>query len=1273
MIDTKEIRLFFLRHGYLLIIAAWLFTFAFLFSNYWSYYSSPQGVKRSMEKSIHQREKAFDKLTKDTTITSSLFRRSYDQKTLDDLTSMEYYLFAYDSNNTGIWLTFWNTSQVQPEELQTSLEDGQRFMKLKNGYYEVITRKVKSEVGHAQYLVGVIPVRLEYAIRNNYLVSHFYHKEELGEEYSILGERPALMVPEHIILPVDNGQGQTLFFLDYNSGMHVHHPNNLSVLLRVLGCICVLIFLNLFATLLAKTTNPLYGFLFLFLIVFGLRVLSYVYPFPFNLKELNIFDPRIYAKDEIFYSLGDLLINVLLTFWMILFFREHVKTINPPVLKKRWAQSVVIIIASLILYIVEQFLADLIQSLVIDSKISFDVTNPFSLTEYSIVYSIIGFMVLGFISFSFLFFSQIINYLLNELTNFQYRTKYIWLAAVGIIWLLFRIHDPELPFSVTMVIWLLVYIVLLDFLADRFESSMATVPFLFWLFLLTITTSGALVHYNNHKELYARQKLAEDLSKQKDPYLEMLLNDVGKKIEHDEVIQYFFQDRSARTHRKAAFDDLILQKYFQGYLSRFKVNIYAYDENGTSLFSGDTVSLLTFNRQIFTESESSPALVPGNDLYYYEHSYNDYGYIAKKEFHNAGGEVTGWLVYTLAPKPVSNDRLYPELLVEGDMTDPGREYAGAYSFAVYDKGILVSNNNDFPFPIRLYTHDLPAADVTVKSIKGYSELIYRATPEKVVIVVKENRMFVEFITLFAYMFCLFLLIVVVYKAFDLLIKARMRISNLRALINISIRKKVHGTIIFVVIFSFLILGITTIKFFIYRSEMQNRERLSRTMREVAKDVEKVFENQRDLDQVGDIYDSELLKKLSTSLSDIANERALDINIYDRDGNLQLTTQPMMTDKGLISKKIDPQAYYSLFRLEQIQFIHTEYIGVMPFLSGYMPLRNHDTHEVIAYLNVPYFATQTELNQQISNFLVALINFNAFIFLIAGMVALLITNSITRSFSLVTEKLRHVNLGQRNDEIEWDKDDEIGALVKEYNKMVRKLEVSAVRLAKSEREGAWREMARQVAHEIKNPLTPMKLSIQYLQRAIAGDSPNVKELSRKVAGTLVEQIEHLSNIASDFSAFARIGEPNNEEVLLNEVLYSLTSLYQGHEDCEVTYIQPQQDFYVFADKTQMNRLFTNLLLNAIQAIPEDRKGQIVVRLQLTADSSVIVCVSDNGEGISTEVQSRIFVPNFTTKSSGTGLGLAMCKNIAEQARGEIWFETKLNEGTTFYVKLPLLKH
>lgn len=1265
MVDIKEIRLFFLRHGYLLIVAAWLFTFAFLFSNYWAYYSSPQGVKRSLEKSLHQREQSFDKLLKDTAVVNSLFQRSYDDKTLERIGKRDYFVFAYDSSAQGTWLTFWSTSQVQPEDMPDVLRSGAQFMKLKNGYYEIITRQMKTSGSHQHFVVAAIPVRMEYAIRNSFLISHFYNKSELGPEYTIHMDLPSLILPDHTILPVKNGNDQTLFFLDYNKSIRAQPPNTLSVILRVMGCICVLIFFNLFATLLAKNTNPLYGFLFLFLVVFSLRVLSYVYAFPFNFRALNVFNPVIYAKDEIFYSLGDLLLNVLLAFWMILFFREHVKTINLPVIRKRWLQSIVIIVASLLLYMVEQFLADLIQSLVIDSHISFDVTNPFSLTEYSLI----GFVVLGFISFSFLFFSQIINYLLNELTNFQYRAKYVWLAAVGIIWLLFRIHNPELPFSVAMVIWLLLYIVLLDFLADRFESSVATVPFLFWLFLLTVTTSGALVYYNDQKELSAREKLAADLSKQKDPYLEMLLNDLGKKIEHDEYMQYFFMDKGSK-QSKARMEEVLQQNYFQGYLSRFDVAFYPYDENGQPIYPGDTTSLISFNRRMFFESEVSPSDVSGNDLYYYEPSFNDYNYIGKKEFHNPIDNTgTGWLVYVLKPKIFSQERLYPELLVEGDLYDRSRESQANYSYAIYDKGVLVSHYSDYPFPIRLYPGDVPPGELTIKNVDRHSEMIYRASPEKVVFVVKQSRTFVEFITLFAYMFCLFLLIIVMYKLFDLLIKARMRVSNIRALINISIRKKVHGTIIFVVVFSFIILGITTTMFFIWRSEVQNREKLSKTMGEVATDVETVFLNQRDMDEIDNMYDPVFKEKLTAALGNIANERALDINVYDADGNLRLTTQPLMTEKGLISGKMEPMAYYEISRLQHIQFIQTEKIGTMPFLSGYMPLRNRNG-DVMAYLNVPYFATQTERNQQISNFLVALINFNAFIFLIAGMVALLITNSITRSFSLVTEKLRHVNLGQRNDEIEWEKDDEIGALVKEYNKMVRKLEVSAARLAKSEREGAWREMARQVAHEIKNPLTPMKLSIQYLQRAIAGDSPNVKELSTNVARTLVEQIEHLSNIASDFSAFARIGEPNNEVVQLNEVLSSLTGLYQTQEDCNIEYVEPGRPLFVFADKTQMNRLFTNLLLNAIQAIPEDTEGRIRVRLQETADHYVIVSVSDNGGGISPEVQSKIFVPNFTTKSSGTGLGLAMCKNIAEQTRGEIWFETKLNEGTTFYVKLPL---
>jgi two-component system nitrogen regulation sensor histidine kinase NtrY len=223
--------------------------------------------------------------------------------------------------------------------------------------------------------------------------------------------------------------------------------------------------------------------------------------------------------------------------------------------------------------------------------------------------------------------------------------------------------------------------------------------------------------------------------------------------------------------------------------------------------------------------------------------------------------------------------------------------------------------------------------------------------------------------------------------------------------------------------------------------------------------------------------------------------------------------------------------------------------------------------------------------------------------------------------------------------------------------------SATALAKSEREGAWREMARQVAHEIKNPLTPMKLSIQYLQKAINTNQPNVKELSSNVANTLVEQIDHLSKIAADFSQFANIGTVHVELFDLHDVIGSLKDLYQHNQQVELIWYPVLEKLMVNADKTQMNRLFTNLFANAVEACHGKGDCKIEVN-EIIKDDIVTISIKDNGEGIAPEMQARIFIPNFTTKSSGTGLGLAMCKGIVEQAKGKIWFETEQGKGTTF---------
>jgi nitrogen fixation/metabolism regulation signal transduction histidine kinase len=238
-------------------------------------------------------------------------------------------------------------------------------------------------------------------------------------------------------------------------------------------------------------------------------------------------------------------------------------------------------------------------------------------------------------------------------------------------------------------------------------------------------------------------------------------------------------------------------------------------------------------------------------------------------------------------------------------------------------------------------------------------------------------------------------------------------------------------------------------------------------------------------------------------------------------------------------------------------------------------------------------------------------------------------------------------------------------------MVKKLDISAAMLARSEREGAWREMARQVAHEIKNPLTPMKLNLQYLQMAIDTNSPNVKDISVYVAKILVEQIDHLSQIATDFAQFANIGRTKNQVFNLNDSIKHVSSLYSVNDKLHIALSPHKEKIMIRADKTQINRLLTNLIQNAIQSVPENRNSEIEIAT-MDSDGKVILSVKDNGTGIPEHMTNKIFTPNFTTKTSGTGLGLAMCKGIVEKLDGRIWFETKESEYTIFFVELPVIE-
>ncbi|HUB59268.1 MAG TPA: HAMP domain-containing sensor histidine kinase [Puia sp.] len=1240
----------FRRNINILLTAVGLFLAGYFLNLYFSGGASVRRLRNSIQSFLQQRERSFDQLSNDTALLTRLATKQYTKKDLDLLIDKKFGFFLYgsDSVGAGLYLQFWNDQRSLPTMALINGPDTAGFVQLANGQYGYVKRAVAGADRKLHLIIGLIPVRWQYYITLPDLQPEFVNFP--------LAEKRVEIVQTPTDLPVTDYRGSTLFYLvrktGYRAPAHIW-PIPLAILL---GLLLVLIIIHNIAHTVAERWGTWWGIGFLATTIVLMRAMTYLMPGLLNLRQFELFDPTIYSSSIILNSLGDLVINSFLFCWIIMFIRRELADYTIPQSVHRWRNWLWISVGLTLLVMTTFLFANIVQSLVTDAKISFNVTNFFSLLEN---YSFIGFVALAALALGYFFLSQILFQLIGYLIRSLSIVLYIITATIGLLALTFIQRADMVELDIYVLIWLLGYVWLMQrriFFDLRFRLNVSEV--LFWLFIFSISISAVILFENRKTEEMHRQDMAERLGKQSDPSSQTMLSIYFSYIDND-----FLTANFARFHDQYSNElikDSISNKYFPAYQENFDTRLYTFDADEKPLYNEPPVSYDTLNTTFTVQGKNTDI----TDLRYVVRSFDKFAYIYKKTVRDdTSGKVLGYLFILSEPKSQkSGDALVPELFHQSEDLP---EY-----YAIYNNRELVTMGGDYPFPTHLTEGQIPEGDFVHIKKEGYDELWHTVSTDSFVVVVKRDNSSVEDITLFAYLFSAFLFLVALFRGTALLIWSRLHWSQLKTYWQMNIRSQIHTTIIFISLFSFVVIGVATIIFFINRYNRNNQTRLSKAMMVMVSEVQSKLSAPGGYNLDGRLYYQGSRSELQGLIEDIAQTHGTDINIYDLDGNLQVSSNLFVYNKGILSKKMNPLAYYNLHVLNMIQFPHYEQIGGLSYVSIYRPLRD-DQGNAFAYLNIPSFTTQDELNEEISNFLVTIINLNAFIFLIAGTIALFLTNRITSSFLLISQKMQEVNLGKTNEEIQWKRNDEIGGLVKEYNKMVKKLEESAAALAKSEREGAWREMARQVAHEIKNPLTPMKLSIQYLQKAIDNNSSNVKELAGNVAKTLVEQIDHLSKIASDFSQFANIGNPKKEVFDLHEMLYSLTSLYETTENLLFKWVPVHQRIMVYADKTQLNRLFTNLLQNALEACDSNSRRVISVSEEM-GDESIIVKVTDNGEGIPVEMQSKIFIPNFTTKSSGTGLGLAMSKTIVEQAKGKIWFETEEGEGTTFYVELPVLR-
>lgn len=1233
------------KHGYLIITAAWLYTLSFIFINYWSYNSTPQKVKSKLEQKLAGAEQQFRSISKDTALLKRLLADSVTEEKRN-VTELPFGFFLFQEEQEGAYnLSYWNTNSMYltPDNLKKG--DGFYFISQQNGDFELAVRSLS--IQHKKLkLVAMLPIRWDYFIENKYLQSGFDGFPGLNKQYEISTDAKAL--------PVLNSEDKELFRIKLKEGKSFISYDSITLFLRTLAIILILLFLHAMSEEIVRSKGFVLGFGLLVFIVSMLRFVSYEFPFPFDFDKIPLFDPSIYASNFFHKSLGDLLINAILLFWLVRFYKKNKK--HSLDLLVKLPKQLVYDLSVFSLTIICLLIGNVIKSLVQDSKISFDITNFFSLS----IYTVVSFVILCFLVLFFFHISQLLLRPLIENKVSRYR-QLIVSGASGLVYFFLFVKPQDTIVNMIMLIWLLGYILLLNWRkTDIHTSLIRSTFFIFWVMLFAMSVSAIVMYENRLVEHEQRKRMAEKLALQTDPSGENLLNIAATNFDDAFLSKnyYRFQSEYANKYIK----DSLISENFSGYLNKYDTRIYTFDENFRPLFNDDSTTYVSIKSIILNQAK--PTVIPG--FYSYEKMPDGFSFLYQKEIKDRDS-VKGYLFVIIKSKRYKSEALYPELFNQAQ--DISSDLNTNYAYAVYSNGKLINHFNNYSFPVQLNEKQFPSFENTYKQVGDYSELWYNSGTGKLVLVVKRSSWKLESITLFAYLFCSFLVIIFLFQLGSNLLTNRFRWSILKQSLRFNIRSQIQATIIFLNIFSFVVIGIATISFFIIRFNSTNEDRLSKSIQVMANEIDSRVRSQLVFDDVITVNNMTGMDDLEKKIAEISDLHNVDINFYDINGNLKISTQPYIYNKHLVSEKMNPSAYFELHGNKSIRFIQSEQIGGFSFLSIYVPLAD-ESGNTYAYLNIPYLNSQSELTQEISGFLATLINLNAFIFLVAGGIAFFLTNRITASFSLIGEKMQKINLGKVNEEIVWTRNDEIGVLVAEYNKMVHKLEASAEALAQSEREGAWREMARQVAHEIKNPLTPMKLSIQYLQKAIQDGSPNIKELSQKMAETLIEQIDQLSKIAGDFSQFANIGNVKMELFDINELIHSLVNLYKAYPNVQINASLAKEPLMIHFDKLQINRLFTNLIKNAVEA-GETKPNPVVIGIHIQKETgSIVIAVEDQSGGIPISMTHHLFKPNFTTKSSGTGLGLAICKGIVEKAKGKIWFKTKEGYGTTFFVRLPL---
>jgi len=1145
-------------------------------------------------------------------------------------------------------LAYWTGIKAIPVSYKT-FKEGSSFVKLNNGYYEAI-RKTE---GNFTALAFVF-VKSNFRVQNQFLKNTFETSllNNNNLEIADLGDKD--------VYHIHNSKKAYLFSVKLNPKTQAYPNLRLEVTLWIATLIALCLLITSICNYFIHKRQVLLSFGVMAVCIVAIRFVNLYFHFPDFRGLLELFSPDLYSLNTSFPTLGDFCLNILFTFWLVLYIYSHRNKIlrHTPGTVAGYA----IFIGGILLLIgLSTGLIHVFNKLVTQSQISFDVNNVLNLSGYSMLGVLMS-------CFGFLIFYLLVDTLLAIDTHIHINPRVklgIFVAAILLTTGLSFIYS----FTIFYLLWAL--LVLIRVYANRYQhGDLNAVSFVAMVLICAWIASVKLNYFESVKEQSTRKQLVSQLENVDNPKIKRIFSTVEKQIVADPVlINYFKENNYSPGYLKNRFKKL----YFDGYLSDYDCKIYEFDAQGQPKSAQNDYVLDVFKEMVIISSFKL------SDYFYRENErFGFQSYFAILPIYNKDANL-GTVIVELKSKPIHSNSNFPELLVDNQLKPDVR--FKDYSYAFYSDERLLSQNGKYNYNVlntdfkgklktyifkTTYSNQEDETKPWYQRLTKYNHLIYQPSQRKVIVVSKVENNSLSYIASFTFFF----IVLLAFSAFIVLFSwlwnriTFVKVTSDSIQWNFGLhfehvlyRTRIQFSMIFAVVVTLALVGVITYVSIKAQYQDQQDDMISDKVTAIASKFENSF-----LDELDHIDESTQVK-----FNNFAENFSTDLILFNTSGIPVLSTQPKIYDYGILGKRMHAKAYIVLSKLQKSLFINKERVGELNYKTAYVPVRNAN-NATVAFLQLPYFSNEADYYERMGSFLNAMINIYAFIFLAIGMFAVLVARQITTPLSFIQLNLSKTIYGKKNEPIKWDRHDEIGALVKEYNKMIAALENSANRLAQSERESAWREMAKQVAHEIKNPLTPLKLGLQLLEKSWKDKDPKFDAKFERFSKSFVEQIESLSSIASEFSAFAKMPDTKMERLNLFDTLGQAVTIFKHMENVQIKYETPETPFMVNADRDQLLRCFNNLLKNAIEAMPPERLGIINVNNTINRNS-ILLKIQDNGNGIPENLHERIFEPNFTTKSSGTGLGLAFVKNSIENAGGRVWYETVIGEGTTFYLNFP----